>query len=84
MNRAKVGLKSALILQSESSSSRAGGIGSDYYMLGRVRSLDETKNKIEATTVDSVLNFLQNNKFNDFTVVTIGPKEVHPPSADKS
>jgi len=77
IERAKVGLKSSLILQSESSSSRAGAIGTDYYMLGRVRSLDEIKNKIEQTTVDSVLDFLRNNKFKDFTVVTIGPKEVN-------
>lgn len=76
IQRAKVGLKSSLILQSESSSSRAGGLGSDYYLLGRVRSLDEIKKKIEETTVDSVLRFLRNNKFKDFTVVTIGPKEV--------
>jgi len=74
--RAKVGLKSSLILQSESSSSRAGAIGSDYYMLGRVRSLDEIKDKIEQTSVDSALDFLRNNKFKDFTVVTIGPKEI--------
>jgi len=74
--RAKVGLKSALILQSESSSSRAGAIGGDYYILGRVRSLDEIKDKIEATNVDSVLGFLRKNKFKDFTVVTIGPQEL--------
>ncbi len=76
IERAKFGLKSTLILQSESSSSRAGAIGSDYYMLGKVRRLDEIKNKIERTTVDSVLGFLRNNKFKDFTVVTIGPKKV--------
>jgi predicted Zn-dependent peptidase len=35
--RAKIGLKSAVILHSRSSSSRASAIGSDYYMLGRVR-----------------------------------------------
>lgn len=74
--RAKAGLKSALILQSESSRSRASGIGSDYYILGRVRSLDEIKNRIEETTVDSVVEFLLKNKFKDFSVVTIGPKEV--------
>ncbi len=74
--RAKVGLKSALILQSESSSSRAGAIASDYYILGRVRSLDEIKDKIEQTTVDSILAFLRNSPFRDFTVVTIGPKQV--------
>ncbi|MCJ7728703.1 MAG: insulinase family protein, partial [Sedimentisphaerales bacterium] len=76
IHKAKVGLKSALILQSESSSSRAGGIGGDYYMLGRVRSLDEIKDKIEQTTVESVLTYLRKNKFKDFTVVTIGPREV--------
>jgi predicted Zn-dependent peptidase len=76
IQRAKVGLKAALILQSESSSSRAGGIAGDYYMFGRVRSLDEIKNKVEETSVDSVLGFLRNNKFEDYTVVTIGPKGV--------
>jgi predicted Zn-dependent peptidase len=76
IQRAKVGLKAALILQSESSSSRAGGIRSDYYMFGRVRSLDEIKSKVEETSVDSVLTFLRNNKFKDFTIVTVGPKEV--------
>ncbi|MFC1603461.1 M16 family metallopeptidase [Planctomycetota bacterium] len=75
--RAKVGLKSSLILQSESSSSRAGSIGSDFYILGRVRSLDEIKDKIEATSVDSVLAFLRANPFREFTVVTIGPKQVN-------
>lgn len=79
MARAKVGLKSALILQSESSSSRAGAIGSDYDVLGRVRSLDEIKDRIEQTTADSVLGFLRSNKFRDFTVVTIGPKQVKVP-----
>jgi len=74
--RAKVGLESALILQSESSSSRAGSLGADYYMLGRVRSLDEIKEGVEATSVESVLGYLQNNRFGDYTVVTIGPKRL--------
>jgi predicted Zn-dependent peptidase len=76
IQRAKVGLKSSLILSSESSRSRAGAIASDYYMLSKVRSLDEIKDKIEQTNVNSVLEFLKSNKFKDFTVVTIGPKQV--------
>ena len=76
MARAKIGLKSSVILQSESSASRAGSIGSDYYMLARVRSLDEIKERIEATSVESVLGFLRSHPFKDYTVVTIGPKEV--------
>jgi predicted Zn-dependent peptidase len=52
LQRAKVGLKSSLVMQSESSSSRAGSIAGDYYMLGKVRSLDEIKKAIDKTTVD--------------------------------
>jgi len=76
MQRAQTGLKSALIMQSESSSSRAGSIAGDYYMLGKVRLLDEIKSAIDKTTVDSVLSFLRKHPFKDFTVVTIGPKEI--------
>ncbi len=81
MQRAKVGLKSSLIMQSESSSARAGGIASDYYLLGRVRSLREIKDKLEATSADSVLSFLGNNRFADYTIMTIGPKEISPGGA---
>jgi len=76
MHKARVGLKSSLILQSESAASRAAGIGSDYYIRGRVRSLDEIKSSIEKTSVESVLQFLRNHPFEDFTLVTIGPKQV--------
>ncbi|MFC1677838.1 M16 family metallopeptidase [Planctomycetota bacterium] len=76
IEKAKVGLKSSLIMSSESSASRADGIGSDYYILGRVRSLDEIKDAIEATSVESVLGFLRNNKFEEYTVVTVGPGEI--------
>ncbi len=74
--RAKVGLESALIMSSESSASRAAHIASDYYVLGRVRSLDEIKEKIEQTGTDSVTQFLKNNPFENYTVVTIGPEKV--------
>jgi predicted Zn-dependent peptidase len=75
--RAKVGLESALIMSSESSASRAAHIASDYFLLGRVRSLDEIKEKIEHTNTESVLNFLRQNAFDDYTVVTIGPQKVN-------
>jgi predicted Zn-dependent peptidase len=45
-------------------------------MLGRVRTLDEIKQRIEETSVESVLGFLRSRPFGDFTVVTIGPKEI--------
>ena len=74
--RAKVGLKSVLIMQSGSSSSRASSIGNDYYMYGRVRPLDEIKEKIDAVTTDSVAAFLAHSPFDDFTAVTVGPTPI--------
>ncbi|MDD5134926.1 MAG: pitrilysin family protein [Phycisphaerae bacterium] len=72
LHRAKIGLKSSLIMQSESTSARAGAAGADYYMLGRVRSLEEIKQQIEKVTVKTVLDFLNKNPFEKFCSVTIG------------
>ena len=76
LQRAKVGLKTSLIMQSECSSARSSGIAADYFLLGRVRDLVEIREKIEALTVDSVLGYLNKHPFKDFTAVTIGPNEV--------
>jgi predicted Zn-dependent peptidase len=74
--RAKIGLQSYLIMQSESSMARAGAAAMDYYMLDKVRSLDEIKQQIENTTVKSVLDFLEKNPFDKFCSVTIGPEKI--------
>ncbi len=73
---AKAGLKSAVIMQSESSSARAMAIANDYYMLGKVRTLEQIKESIDKTTAQSVLNFLNENRFTDYTAATIGPKQI--------
>jgi predicted Zn-dependent peptidase len=76
LQRAKAGLKSSLVFSSESSATRAGVIGSDYHLLGRVRSLEEIKQAIEQTTVDSVTKYLKSRKFDNFTALTIGPEQI--------
>ncbi|MCF7976068.1 MAG: insulinase family protein [Phycisphaerae bacterium] len=76
LDRAKVGLKSSLIMQSESSSSRAGAIGGDFYKLGRIRSLDEVKACIDGVTLESLQAFLCQRTSWDFTGATIGPKSI--------
>jgi len=60
--------------------SRASGIGGDYNLLGKVRSLEEIKAGIESTTTESVTDFLNRNVFEKYSIVTIGPKEITPPS----
>jgi predicted Zn-dependent peptidase len=50
LQRAKTGLKASTIMQGESSSARAGAIAHDFFMRGRIRTLDEIKNAIDAVT----------------------------------
>jgi predicted Zn-dependent peptidase len=76
LQRAKVGLKTSLIMQTESTHARCSGIASDYFMIDRVREIDEIRDKIEAISVDSVEEFLQKHPLEEFTVVTIGSKSV--------
>ncbi|HBR19385.1 MAG: hypothetical protein A2Y13_02930 [Planctomycetes bacterium GWC2_45_44] len=78
MRRAKIGLESGLIMQSESTMARAMAAATDFYMLGKVRSLAEIKQQIEKTTVKSVLEFLNKNPFEKFCTTTIGPVEIKP------
>lgn len=76
LHRAQVGLKSSLIMQNESTSSRAAALVSDQFLLGRIRPLEEIREAIEALTVPSVEAFLTDNPFRDYTIVTIGPTGV--------
>ena len=77
LDRAKIGLKASTIMSGESTSSRAGAIAHDFFMRGRIRTLDEIKDSIDAVTVDRVNAYLKANKPGPFTIVTVGPKALN-------
>jgi predicted Zn-dependent peptidase len=79
--RAKTGLKASTIMQGESTSARAGAIAHDFFMRGRIRTLDEIKSAIDAVTLDQVNAFLKGNPPGPFTIVIVGPKELKLPAA---
>jgi predicted Zn-dependent peptidase len=74
IERVRAGLKSSLIMQQESTSSRAGSLASDWYYLGRVRSFDEIQAAINDLTPDSVVRHLRRHPPGNYTMVTLGPK----------
>jgi predicted Zn-dependent peptidase len=76
VERVQAGLKSSLIMQEESTSSRAGSLASDWYYLGRVRSFDEIQSAINALTPESIVAYLHRYPAKDFTIVTLGPKQL--------
>jgi predicted Zn-dependent peptidase len=74
LDRCKARAKSSLIMQQESSSARASSIARDWYHLGRVETLDEVREKIDALTVETLLAHLAEHPAKDFTILTLGPR----------
>jgi predicted Zn-dependent peptidase len=74
VDRVKAGLKSALIMQEESTSARAGTLASDWYFLSRVRGFDEIQSAINALTPSGIVEHVRRHPPKDFTIVTLGPK----------
>ena len=77
LNRLKGRIKRALIIQQESSPSRAGSIALDWYYLNRVRTMAELSKIIDELTPESINAYLAANRPREFTVVTVGPQPLH-------
>jgi predicted Zn-dependent peptidase len=79
LDRLKARIKSALIMQQESSSSRSASIARDWYHLGRSRSLDEINQLVDRLTADRINAYLKKSPPSDFTIVTLGRKDLEVP-----
>jgi predicted Zn-dependent peptidase len=73
VDRVRVGLKTSLIMQQESTSARATSLASDWYYLGRVRGFDEIQSAIESLSAASILAHLKRYPPGEFSIVTLGP-----------
>ena len=76
LQRCKARAKSSLVMQQESSRGRAGSLARNWFFLEETRTLDDVRQKIDALTVDSILEFVHRRPAQDFTVLTIGPEEL--------
>jgi predicted Zn-dependent peptidase len=76
LSRLKARIKSALIMQQESSSARSGSIARDFYHLGRARTLGEIGRLVDGLTRQSINAYLREHPPSDFTVVTLGPRKL--------
>ncbi len=80
VERVRAGLKTSLIMQQESTSSRASSMATDWFYLNRVRRIDEVQTAIDALTPNSILDYLDRYPAKDFTVVTLGPAPLVTPA----
>lgn len=79
LDRLKASLKTALVMQQESTGARASAMASDWFYLGRVRSLDETQAAVNGVDEAAILKYLDRFPVGNPTVVTLGPKALEVP-----
>ncbi len=76
LERTKVGLRAALVMQDESSRQRAASVARDLYQLGRVRSLDEIEARIAEVNLSRINRYLRENPYRGPWVATLGPRKL--------
>lgn len=84
LERWQIRIQSLLIMEQESSASRASSLASDYYQVGRPITTQELESAIESLTVDQVRDYWQVNLPRDYRIVTLGPKPLNPPQAPQT
>jgi predicted Zn-dependent peptidase len=78
LQRCKARAKSSLIMQQESTTSRASSLSRDMYHLGRVVTLNEINDRINRLSTDQVRDFAAEYSPKSMVLVTIGPQALNP------
>ncbi|MAG92303.1 MAG: peptidase M16 [Planctomycetaceae bacterium] len=79
LERCRARAKSSLVMQQESTFARSSSIARDWFFLNRVTTLDEVGAKIDALTIEAILDYVSRFPANDFTLLTIGPEQLEVP-----
>ncbi|WP_372896593.1 M16 family metallopeptidase [Stieleria sp.] len=77
LDRWKVRIESGLIMEQESSASRASSLASDFYQIGRAMPTAELSEIIEALTLDDVKGYWEQHPPSDYRIVTLGPEKLN-------
>ncbi len=84
LDRLKSRIKSALVMQNESSIARSASLARDWYHLGRARTLDELGRLIDGLSSRGINAYLAQRPPGDFTVVTLGPHPLEPADGSRA
>ncbi|MEM8865768.1 MAG: pitrilysin family protein [Planctomycetota bacterium] len=79
LDRLKARIKSSLIMQQESTSSRSASLARDWRHLGRARPVEELAQIVDEITADSINSYLREHPPSGFTIVTLGPEPLKSP-----
>lgn len=78
LHRLRARVKSALVFQQESSAGRSQVLASDWYHLGRARTLDEVGRLIESLSLEEINAYLARNGPGNFSIFIVGPEALEP------
>ena len=76
LDRAKTQIRSMLVMQGQSTAARAGALVNDWYLLKRLRPMDELSAAIKSVTAQNVADYLAQYPAENFTLVTVGPEKL--------
>jgi predicted Zn-dependent peptidase len=80
VSRAKTNLKATLVMGEESPGSRAASNAGDWWLLKRIRSLQEISAAIDAVSLESIDGFLAKYPFRPCSILTLGSKPLEIPA----
>jgi predicted Zn-dependent peptidase len=80
LERWQVRIQSSLIMEQESSASRASSLASDYYQIGRAMTTEELESLIESLTLDEIRDYWLAHVPQHYRIVTLGPDPLSAPS----
>jgi len=69
----RIRAKSSLVMQQESTNSRAGSIARDWYHLGRIRTMSEIEAKINGLSRDAINDYVAAHPTGPFHLAVLGP-----------
>lgn len=78
--RAKTNLKATLVMGEESSGARASSNASDWWLLRRLRSLQEIRAEIDQVSLEHINGFLAQHPYAPFSLLTLGSHPLRVPT----
>ena len=76
LDRAKIGLKAATVMSGESSGARSAALARDWFIRGRLRTLDEILTAIDRISLAEMNRYLSETPAGPFTIVLLGPRQL--------
>lgn len=81
LDRLKVRVQSSVIMEQESSWSRVSSLISDWYHRGRVVTMRELEERIEALRVEDIVAYWRNHPPGGYRIVTLGQQPLNVPAS---